>query len=280
MRVRLKLSAVIFLLFSAGYAQAASILFAMVDGNAAYKNDGLRIATFLQQAGNNVVVEDMASTNAIGYDYSIFDQVWVYDLSSGPDNSIQQLSWYQGIAEWHYSRSNKNIIADGRILSSAWSTAQYQTPAEALLLQNYAAQLDLRGGGIVLGTDSGASATSGLQNFQSGINTINDLLGIDQFSGGASSSLLEVDSSSPLYVDMDFYDCDCIRGDSGGGFSPVGLQANGLDFKSFAKSGQDSTLVSYALEDVPQVPIPGAAWLFSSALVGLGLMRGRKKQGR
>ena len=180
-----------------GIAGATEILFAFVEDTPPYVPDGQQLAAMIGAVpGFNVTQRFLNS--AVFNDYSNFDQVWVYDLFAGANNDATQAANYQNIASWYQDLSNNNLIVDGRIISSApaW-TAAGGFPAEDAWIQNYAQQLDTVGGGLVLGTDH--------DEFQSGINEINALIGIDPFTGNFGSfptSQAQVDPLSPLFVNI------------------------------------------------------------------------------
>ncbi|SEN56302.1 hypothetical protein [Nitrosomonas marina] len=207
-------------------AHSANILFAHVDDYGAYVDDGNRIAQFLTNAGHTVTTRFLDA--AIYSDYSSFDQVFVYDLYAGTDLNANQVQNYNNIGDWYNGLTNQNLILDGRIISSdvTWTNANGMSSEEAWI-QNYAQQLALRGGGLVLGTDH--------YSFQSGINNINDRIGVGQFSGifgGYPTSQAVVDPLSPLFVSgLDACRADpstyCINDNSTTGFVATGLQANG-----------------------------------------------------
>ncbi len=207
-------------------ANSANILFAHVDDYGNYVDDGNRIAQFLTNAGHNVTTRflDAATYN----DYSSFDQVFVYDLYHLTDLNANQVQNYNNIGDWYNGLANQNLILDGRIISSdvTWTNANGMSSEEAWI-QNYAHQLDLRGGGLMLGTDH--------NSFQSGINNINIRIGVDQFSGffgSYSTSQAVVDPLSPLFItSLDACRADpsthCINDNSTTGFVATGVQANG-----------------------------------------------------
>ncbi len=133
-------------------ADAASILFAHADDYGQYVDDGNRIRDFLTNGGHTVTTRHL--DHAVYNDYSTFDQVFVYDVYNGADRSSTQVTNYNNISNWYNGLANQNLILDGRILSSdvEWTNANGMSSEEAWI-QNYATQLDLRGGGLVLGTD-------------------------------------------------------------------------------------------------------------------------------
>lgn len=225
------------LVFSSYSVYSADILFAHVDDYGGYVDDGNRIAQFLANDGHNVSIRHL--DQAIYTDYSSFDQIFVYDLYSGFDNNSNQMANYGNIASWYNNLADKNLILDGRIISSdvAWTNSAGM-PSEEGWIQNYADQLDLRGGGLVLGTDHDA--------YHSGINTIVGQIGVDLFHGNYYTHPLQavVDKESPLYI-PGLHQCGpdipCINDNSSTGFAATGLQSNGQTLTPVAYHGTTST---------------------------------------
>ena len=217
---------------------AIPILFAHVDNYGSYVGDGNRIADMLTDAGHDVTIRYL--DQAVYSDYNTFEQVFVYDLYASTDTSSIQMSNYGGIADWYNGLTNQNLILDGRIISSdvTWTNANGMSPEDSWI-QNYATQLDLLGGGLVLGTDHDV--------FQSGINEINNLIGVDEFHGFFGSyptSQAVVDSASPLFVSgldncRDDAAESCINDNSTTGFVATGLQANGQTLTPVAYHGSN-----------------------------------------
>jgi hypothetical protein len=279
---------------------AASILFAHVDEYAPYVPDGNRIRDFLGNAGHTLTTRHL--NQAVYSDYGSFDQIFVYDLYSSTDKNANQLANYAGIANWYNGLADQNLILDGRIISSdvTWTNANSGMSSEEAWIQNYATQLDLRGGGLMLGTDH--------NSFQSGINEINSLIGVNQFHGFFGSypfSQAVVDSNSPLFIaGLDVCRADsstnCINDNSTTGFVATGLQANGqtltpvayhgaaLDAWDFAAVSSTMGSITFGTcggpdqepcvpPSIPAVPVPAAFWLFGTALIGfIGISRRRK----
>ena len=97
-------------------ASAAAILFAQVNNTGSYTSNGNLLAGMLTTAGHTVSNRNL---NAATYtDFDTFDQIWVYDLFTGADNSANQMANYTGIANWYKDSSSQNLILDGRIISS------------------------------------------------------------------------------------------------------------------------------------------------------------------
>ncbi|MCK4658828.1 MAG: hypothetical protein KAV82_04835, partial [Phycisphaerae bacterium] len=188
----------------------------VVTVNGGYNGDGASLYQTVVNAGANATyvvlsadgqVADMLTSNG-------YDQVWVYDLSSGADS--YPTDW-QAIADWCAARPGYDIICDGRIISSYWN-GRWGDEGQRLT-ENYFENLRANpSGGLVLGTDHDA--------YQGGINSINALIGIVPFCCNFSLNMIPVDTGHPLMttpnnMGTELYD------DSSPGQTPYGLQPNG-----------------------------------------------------
>jgi hypothetical protein len=182
----------------------------------------------------NGKVADLISSNH-------YDQIWVWDLSSDSDN--YQSDW-QAIADWYNSSTSKNIIADGRILSS-YSYVLYEVEGRNLT-ENYYYNLKVRGGGLLLGTDHGV--------FQIGINEINKLIGLNPFIGIFALQYIPIDTQNPLMNtpnDMGIQ----LNASSSPGQTPHGLQPNGQILYTVAwfPGNPDMPGISSTIHNLPPI---------------------------
>ena len=194
-----------------------------------YDADGQHIFDTLVNAGVNATFVDLydsteSNLTSLLQDISNqFNQVWVFDLSAGIDN--YPAAW-QAIADWFNADPTRAIICDGRMISSYWS-GRWADEGQKLT-ENYYENMKLKGGGLLLGTDHDA--------YQSGINSINDLIGLDRFSGSFSLSRIPVDINSMLMTFPHNMGVD-LSDDSSPGQTPYGLQPNGRILYSVAWHG-------------------------------------------
>ncbi|MEZ4711444.1 MAG: Ig-like domain-containing protein [Caldilineaceae bacterium] len=204
---------------SAAPADADHVLFVTING--AYNADGVNAYNMLVAAGAdadhvvlNVNGNVAAAINAAALDGKPYNQIWVYDLSTGADNYPSD---YAAIVAWFNSRPAPELICDGRFLSSYWS-GRWNTEGRALA-QNYYTNLAARGGGLLLATDHYAYSNSGISN-------LTNLLGINRFSGEFGGSF-PVDSTNPLMTTPNNLTGGLFN-DSTTGQAPFNLQPNGL----------------------------------------------------
>jgi len=267
-------------------ANAASILFGRV-GSTSYVADGQDLVDYLVAGGNTVDYVDLNTT--VVSDFSSYSQIWVYDLVTGSNNSTNQQTNYANIANWYNNTAtDKNLIADGRIISSSfrWTDLENTNPSRPGLgtggepewIRNYATQLEAVGGGLMLGTDHNA--------FHSGINTINNLININPFVGFYDTPPLEalVDSASDLFI-PGLEPCtnlpaeSCINDNSSTGFAPTGAQPNGQFLTPVAYHGNVASAFDLAAVSATftsptfSVPEPSLFGLLGAGLLGLRFMR-------
>lgn len=205
--------ALVVALLAGATAQSADVLMVNIDGG--YDNDAQNLFQTIVAAGANATYVHLNSDGLAAAELAAgsFDQVWVFDLSTGADSYPTD---YQAIADWYNQQMDPQIICDGRMISSYWN-GRWQGEGMALS-ENYYHNLDLRGGGLVLTTDHAP--------YQGGINEINALIGIQPFVGSFYLNTIPVDVDNPLMntpndLGTTLYD------DSSPGQTPYGLQPNG-----------------------------------------------------
>lgn len=190
-----------------------AVLFVNVTGS--YNADAGNFYQNLLAAGArakrvNLAAEGVVAAALAADDY---DQVWVFDLSTGADSYAAD---WQAIADWSGDDPSVAIISDARIIASLWN-GRWQD--EGLrLTENYYQNLRTAGGGLLLGTDD--------SNFQAGINTLNGLLGLDGFAGLFQTSYIPVDQAHPLMTTPNDLGSQ-LQSDSSPGRAPYGVQPNG-----------------------------------------------------
>lgn len=176
-------------------------------------------ATFVQQDHNGAVFDALAAGS--------YDQIWVYDLSSGFDAYPDD---WPAIANWFAARPQAQIICDGRIISSYWF-GRYLGEGQSLT-ENYFLNLSSRGGGLVLGTDDNNFHTSGMNDLTAALN-------LQPFSGNFGLSLIPVDTANPLMTQPNDLGAN-LYDDSSPSQTPYGLQPNGRILYTVARHGDDA----------------------------------------
>ena len=66
--------------------------------------------------------------SGLAADLSAYTQIWVYDLATGNDRSVDTIAKWASIAQWFeagYPQQRQEIILDGRILSSAFGQGTF-----------------------------------------------------------------------------------------------------------------------------------------------------------
>jgi VCBS repeat-containing protein len=240
------------LVFVAGFSSASGVdvLFLHV-GTGSYDSDGNEIAGYLNSMADVNVTTRYLTTSSATDDIANFDQVWVYDLVSGANNSADQTANYTNISNWYASRpaSQQSLILDGRILysSSANTSGTNGTGvSEQAWIRNYYTQLNTRGGGLVMGTDS--------DTFALGVNAILSNLGIAGISGtlGSPPYAESVDSASHLQAGY-----SQINNIGSTGLAPTGHHGIGIIGQSLA--GQVLSPVAYR-GTLPGSPEDNSTW--------------------
>ncbi|MCK4627042.1 MAG: hypothetical protein KAV00_17145, partial [Phycisphaerae bacterium] len=162
-------------------ASGRRVLMVNVHGSS-YDADGYSIYQTLVQAGAEATYVNLSSHGQVANLLAAnrYDQIWVFDLSSGTDS--YPTDW-QAIGDWFNTDPSRVVICDSRMISSYWNgrcTNEGQN-----LTENYYENMKIRGGGLLLGTDHDV--------FQSGINSINAHIGLQPFVGNFSLTYIPVD---------------------------------------------------------------------------------------
>ena len=110
------LAGLVISLVMGGAAQAGDVLMVNIHGTT-YDGDGASIHQTLVNAGAAADYVNLSSDGqvAAALQAKQYDQVWVFDLSTGADSYPTD---YAAIANWYDGRQTNEIIADGRMISS------------------------------------------------------------------------------------------------------------------------------------------------------------------
>ncbi|MCA9309584.1 MAG: hypothetical protein KDA21_00125, partial [Phycisphaerales bacterium] len=203
----------------------------MVNINGSYNGDAVNIGNTLTNAGADMTYLNLTSNGQVAAALAAadppYDQVWVFDLSTGADGYPSD---FNAIAAW-FDAANQEIICDGRMISSYWSGRW--TGEGQQLTENYYENLRLRGGGVVIGTDHNSFHNAGA-------NHLCTALGLNPFVGNFSLTFIPIDEGSPIMSVPNAVGSDAGGGerqlydDSSPGQAPFGVQPNGRILYSVA----------------------------------------------
>lgn len=205
-------------------AAARRALFVSISGG--YNADGVNMynelsayaATYHGQAGGvDYVLLDVNGEVATLLAQNTYEQIWVYDLSTGADAYPTD---YAAIKTWYDAAPIKEVICDGRFLSSFWNGRS--TGEGRKVTANYYYNLAIRGGGLVLATDHNDYANVGMNNLA-------NLLGFNNFVGNFGGSF-PLDAGHPLSTEPHIL--ESLFNDSSTGQAPFGLQPNGRTLRT------------------------------------------------
>ncbi len=225
---------------------ASSILISTYDYHTASNYASLQTA--LESAGHSVEFVNGTATdsiaNALGS--ASYDQVFIFDVSTTNYMSSNDLS---ALSAFHDAASS--MVLDTQSYNyTSWNT----NDANGInFLTNVANEFSNYGGGIYLGSDHVTWAEN--------TNAVLGAFGMDLVTGTINSEITTYDSSSPLFAGVD----PTAWTSSSYGVGISGMQ-NGQLFDVLASDGTN-TLISASF--VSAVPVPAAAWLFGSGLLGL-----------
>ncbi len=198
--------------------------------NGSYNADGTRLRDTVTQAGGAVTYLTLSAQNQAAslLAANTYDQIWVYDLSSAADNYLAD---WNAISAWFNADNARDLIADGRIIATLWNG--YNATQGRTISDNYYENLRIRGGGMVLGTDhgGGTSPMNGTGVYVTGINAINDRIGIGRFYGDPGGSIAGMPTNDPnplrnIPNNIAFTNGSVlgVRSDSSPGNAPTGFQ--------------------------------------------------------
>ncbi len=204
-------------------AAAKKALFVTIDGG--YNADGLNMLAELNARVSADYTDGLVDHVVLNADGRVatqlaqhtYEQIWIYDLSTGADDYPTD---YAAIVAWYQQAPVKEVICDGRFLSSFW--AGRSTTEGRALTANYFYNLDIRGGGLVLATDHNEYANLG-------INRLNELLGFGPFVGNFGGSF-PLDAGHPLTTEPNTL--TGLANDSTTGQAPFGVQTNGRTLRT------------------------------------------------
>ncbi|MBI5386506.1 MAG: DUF11 domain-containing protein, partial [Verrucomicrobia bacterium] len=204
------------------------VLFVNVSG--ADNTDGSNFFHTLLLAGARATCLNLATNGqaAALLATNTYDQVWVFDVSPGADDFSAD---WQAIADWFTNRTSQAVICDARSRAS-FVGERWQSEGR-LLTENYYENLKREGGGLVLATGSSAE--------QGGLNSLNDRLGLQPFTGTFNLTRLPANAGNPLLSYPNNIGLD-LPDDVAAGQAPFGLQPNGLILYGAAwHGGNDNT---------------------------------------
>lgn len=215
-------------------AAAKKALFVTISGG--YNADGVNMynelaayATAFHGQADLVdyVLLDVNGEVAALLQQNTYEQIWVYDLSTGAD---AYASDWAAIAAWYGTPPTKEIICDARFLSSFWS-GRYADEGRKLTA-NYYKNLSIRGGGLVLATDHN-------DYHNVGMNDLNAALGLSPFTGNFPDQPFPLDQGHPLTSDPNVL--TSLRNDSSTGQAPFGVQPGGRTLRTIGYHSGNST---------------------------------------
>lgn len=224
-------------------ARAAQKTMLITLGNYSRQSANLaqKLATLNPQSTAIQLGEDTESTVIEQLKNGGYEQVWVFDLSSYENK--HDAAW-RAVADWFQAQPKKNVICDARILSSFYDEIKSEGDK---LAENYYQNLEKRGGGLVLGTDH--------NHFQDGINTVNQLIGLQPFTGKFELEMIPVDISHPLMLSPNNMGPE-LHDFTTPGQAPYGIQPNGMDLFTVAwhSSNHSTPGISASFDNSPLPP--------------------------
>lgn len=227
----------------------------------------------LEAAGHTVDIVDakMAGNVAAALGATTYDQVFLFDLAS-----ILYLGAPDVIALSNFWSTDMGLVVDTRSYGYFY---QGNDASEVALLQNVAANLELSGGGLWIGSDHNPTWTNNA-------NAVLSAIGVNTITGSFSDPVNFADPTSVLLSGVTPTDLWALG--QSVGQAPVGIQPNGIDmFIHFGHTRADGSILPYISasfdlqgpDPQPPVPEPGSLVILGLGLCGLMFTRRRKNAG-
>lgn len=274
MKLGLKIAAAALALV-AGHAVAGRILLTQFDYASGPSGDYQAMEANLEAAGHTVDIIDarISGNVASAIGTGVYSQVFLWDLTA-----TAYLSAADVTSLTTFYNNHKSVVVDTR--SYGYYFQPYNT-SEVALIRNVAAQFDLRGGGVWVGTDHDPDWTRNGNQFlaAAGFNTITGVYSDPVNLNDPASVLLSGVTTTSLW-----------GGGASIGRAPLGIQPNGADMRFHFGHDAPNYVIPYITasfgnfitpnedpDDHGAVPEPGTLGLLGLGVIAMGFVARRKK---